>query len=391
MLILCGGRLLLMADRMLAGEVEFRLHSPYRDILPPRDLPAGAEESAPATFVDHGEELAYRLWLDGGCELAGAARVDEDGWWVTREVEILRDRTVMAAGEKRFRAAARRQGLFVRPPPVREGEGVPDDPAVLLAYGRRVAEESAAAGRPVQAKSDEELRSLGADRWRRFVVIARRLPVWGEVVRAAERSYWRRLPHAEFWLLVADARPVVISATSGRLIDGARRLAAHAAAGRRSPGVWVVRREYADDAAELEDVVRLNAANPALSPVDRVRLAECLRPAYRAEAARNSGRPGGEFTDLSSRLPTRGRRSGRRLKRRKAGAPVRVAERLADAAGMSRLTYEKYGRLLNAEPPTPPTPPGANAARYWRRVGDVVALPEPPAAWAAPGQAPLAA
>ena len=374
-----------MANRMLAADVEFVLHSPYRDILPARDLPPGAEESAPDTFVDHVEELSYRLWLDGGCELGGA-RVDADGWWLTREVEILRDRCLMAVGEKKFQSAARRQGLFVRPPPVREGEGVPDDPEVLLAYGRRVAEESAAAGRPVQAKSDAELRSLAADRWRRFGALMRRLPVWGDVVRAAERSYWRRLPNVEFWLLVADARPVVISSTSGRLIDGRRRLVAHAAAGRRSPGVWVVRREYADDAAELEDVVRLNAANPALPPAERVRLAERLRPAYRAEAARNSGRPGGEFVDLSGRLPTHGRRSGRRLKRRKAGAPVRVADRLADAAGLSRKTYEKYCRLL-AEPPAPPSTGAASlpAAKYWRRVADVVELPP------APGQAPLAA
>ena len=156
------------------------------------------------------------------------------------------------------------------------------------------------------------------------------------ILRRGNEESRRQVPHAEFWRLVADKRPVVISSTTGRLIDGLRRINAHRAAGRRSPGIHARRRSYRSEVAEFIDVIRRNAGNPALPLAERVRLAERLRPAYLPEAAeeedaRNSGWPAGGFIDLSGAL-ARGRPR----------TPAHVDRLLAAAAGVTRAVYAHW-------------------------------------------------
>lgn len=367
-----------MVEILPAVEIEYVVHAGLRSVLPARGLPPGVAEAAPAKFMAWRERLAFEDWVAGGCEVEWP-QVDSAGYWLTREVEVCRDREAMAAWRRDMTARARRAKLFEPPPPAGEGEEAPDDRAALVAYGRRCLSAAADRGAPPPVKApagDVEVAEYARRVWGRWASLMRRAPSIADVVA---RSYCRRVPHAEFWRLVADMRPVVISATSGRLIDGLRRVEAHLAAGRRSPGVPVVRRAYESDHAEREAVVRLNASNPALSPLARVRLAEWMRPAYRAVAARNSGRPGGELIDLSGALPTKGRR-GRRLKRKK-GAAVRVDDRLADLAGMSRPTFVKYLARAPAAPMPPPAFWAAStvAADAVAVAADAVAAPPPPA------------
>lgn len=343
-----------VVDVRAAAEVPVDLHEPFRRLLPTvpaRALPDGLAEEAVGHWRDKSDEFEFASWLRDGRH-ADRPQVNEQGFYTCSEVAVLRGRVRLADWREEVRAAGRRAALFGPLPPHSTLDVVPDDPAALLDYGRDFKAAMVAAGHDVSASTDAELTRYGRSRWEAWGRVMRRCPFPWVVYREARN---RIVPHARFWWLVADTRPVVISARTGRLIDGLRRLRAHVVAGDRSPGVPVVWLDYADDAAEREAVVRLNAANPALPSLGRVRLAEYLRPAYRRQAAANSGRRGGEFTDLSGTLRQVGR-LGAKLKRKDGGA-VRVNERLADVAGLSRKTYELYRRRLReGDAPAPAVP-----------------------------------
>lgn len=344
-----------------AAEVSYTLHPARREILGPRPpLPARAE-SAVDRFADVGEAIRYHAWLADGCQ-RGGREVASDGFWVGLEVNVMRDRAIMAGWRRTVRRYAARNDVYEPPPPnIDAGPSAPGDAAAMLAYGRQCREVLLAKGAEVKAKSDRELAALGRRAWHAWARILRLRPPPTEAIA---RSYCRQIRDGALWSLVADRRPILLSTrTAGRpiLLDGHRRLLAHAAVGRRSPGVNVLQTSYADLAEEREAIVTANAASPALAAVDRVRIAECLRPAYRRKAARNSGRPAGEFRDLSGTLPRVGRR-GARLKRRPAARAVRVNERLAAAAAMSVNTYERHLRRLRGGGPKAAVPPPPAAA-----------------------------
>ena len=304
-------------------------------------------------LTDHDRDL-YRRWRAGAPvparNLAGGGQI-----WVDALVRLMRGRSHVQAVRRRGLAIARRDGLWEPAPPLGDVDA--------LAYGYRCLAAAARAGRPVPAMArggEDAVYHYGADvcrRWMTAYAQADEGCPYGPA--ASERDLCARSmlppcgPHFEFWRLVADTRPIVVAAPSGRLIDGARRLSFHAALGRRSPGVLVERRAYDGEQAEREAVVRLNAANPALSMEARVRLAECLRPDFRREAARNCGRARYHVPEWSSGLPAVGRRGAPR----KPPRPRRVNDRLADVVGVRRPTYEAYLRRLSA-----PVAEGAAAA-----------------------------
>ena len=332
-------------DVVDAREVPRVLYSPYRDLLSARGaLPPGDADAAAALahWRDKRDYLEFRQWAGDPRRNIDRPQVNEDGFFECSEVRTLRDQWWLSTWRNETRAAAKVSGIY-EPPPDFGVDEVPTDPDMLEGYGEECRAALAEKGMaPDKPETREVAIRRGRAAWGRWVRLARRMPP-ARVISG--RSYGEIVPHRRYWELVADTRPIVISARTGRLIDGLRRLDAHLAAGRRSPGVHVVRRAYPDDAAEREAVIALNASNRAIGPLARVALAELLRPAYRRQAAKNSGRPGGEFTDLAGKLPTVGRR-GARPKKRREGRAVRTNERLAAVAGMSRPTYEKYLRLL---------------------------------------------
>lgn len=341
-------------------EVEYTLHAPYRDILPARDVPSpDAVAAAVRKWCTKGDRWDHDDWVRKGCP-PDTGPVD-GRFYICREVKILRDRAAKPAYRKEVKAAALRARVFVRAPPPEWGIDVPDDRGAVFDYGDECRDDLRKHGHAEPPPGEEATIALGRRMWEAWRRILLRVP---PVECGALRPVRWPVQHGDFWSLVADTRPVVISSTTGRLIDGLARLNAHRAAGRRSPGVPVVRCAYRHEGAEFAAVIYHNAANPALPKVERVRLAELLRPAFRWAAARNSGRPAGEFTDLSGTLPAA---------RRKKGAPVRVADRLAAVAGMSRPTYARWLAALReggeavrdlaaAEP----------AAEFWRDVGTAV-------------------
>ena len=272
----------------------------------------------------------------------------------------MRDRVIMADWRRTVRQYAARHGVYEPPPPdIDAAAGAPGDQAAMLEYGRQCREVLRGKGAEVRAKSDKELAALGRRAWHGWARILRLRP---PPAASIDRSYCRRISDGALWALVADRRPILLSTrVAGRpiLLDGERRLLAHLAVGRRSPGANVLQLSYSGPAEEREVIVAANAANPALPAAERVRIAEHLRSEYRRAAARNSGRPGGEYRDLSGTLPRVGRR-GARLRRRR-DAPVRVNDRLAHLAGMSRNTYERHLRRLRAAGPEAAVPPPAAA------------------------------
>ena len=323
-------------------------HSPLRSVLACRPPPPEVDVAAAVEFFrTESMRDAYWGWRGGKAPparyLAGGGQ-----FWVDDEVWHMRWRSHVEEARRRAHAIARRDGLWEPAPPM---SYVVDDQA----YGSRCLAAAARAGRPAPAMARggrDAVHAYGVDVRRRWEAAYAESD---EGCPYASGMGWKECPCARtmlppcgpyfaFWSLIADMRPIVVAVESGCLIDGARRLSFHAALGARSPGVPVERRAYGGEQAEREAIVALNAGNPAMPPIERVRLAEAMRPYYRREAARNCGRARYEVPEWSSGLPAVGRRGAPREPPR----PRRVNDRLAALAAMRRPTYERHLARLSA-------------------------------------------
>ena len=337
-----------MAVLARAADLHFELHARYRECLacrpapPPVDLPA-----ALGYFNKWNGAERVQAWIDDGRPADARA---PDGFYVDPVVSYLRWRRHIEGAPKAARAYAAGHAILRPEPDV----VINPWPQADEEYGRRCVEYSQARSWPLpEITPDFDFEAYG--RRRRAAWIG----AYGRSDRNCQYSHLRgrarfcalmrlppRVPHHEFWSLVADERPVIISATSGRLIDGLRRVEAHRAAGDRSPGVPVEWRVYEDDDEEFSAAVEANGANPHLDRLDRARIVDpALRDKFRREAARNSGHARYEEPRHSSAVPDVGP-TGRP---RRPPKPVRVNDRLAAAAGMSRPTFERCLRQAAAD------------------------------------------
>ena len=336
-----------MVELVAVADLTFALHAPFRAVLACRPAPPAVDVAAAVeSWLSPRHRQAYERWLAAGAD-GGQPRAK---FYLDHYVQSIR----FAAHVRTVRAKAKRiaygDALLEPPPPLHLY--LEDD----LAYGRHCHDIALRRGIPtVEPRSDEAFRTYGASVRARWHAAYRRAdegcpypPGGGLGAQAYQPSGGLCAlayppsppPYAAFWRLVADERPVVISRTSGRLIDGLRRVEAHRAAGGRSPGVPVEWREYDDEQYELIDVCALNAKNPDLPPAVRAAIAAAPSEHYRRQAARNSGRSRYHEPEWSGPPPPTA--GGRRGPPRPPKPPVRVVDRLAALAGMSRPTFEKY-------------------------------------------------
>lgn len=333
-----------MSDVVIVApaEITYQVHEPYRDVLACRPTPAGTDAvAAVQTFAHLGEAARLARWIEAGRPAGEGNPTGGGRVWITGEVRDIRYRTHVREVRRKAEAIARRRDL-------REPQPYRDEHELDADYGRRcvrVGSRREGYRRPGPIDDADCMQEYGRRirrRWNSVYEAADEDCTWrvlggGRLECARERV---KLPKGhEYWTLVADRRPVVIAAESGRLIDGLQRILAHRLAGDRSPGIPVEYREYDNDsAAELEDVCRLNASHPDMPPLAAVQIASAMIPHYRREAARNSGQSRYREPEWSSDMPAYGRHG----RRRKAPLPRRVSDRLAALCDMRRPTFEHW-------------------------------------------------
>ena len=363
------------AKTCAASEIEYELYEPYRRLLAPRPAPPPvAVDKALAEWHTINDEVRFKRWLKGGRQpsaeppvlgptpdaryggtrYAGTAGTVVGRFWVDRFVINCRFRDHVAAVRKAATSVAHTARPFLPGP-------APEKNDSALAFTARTYKHFESKGSLAEYGPTEPGKA-GVIAWGK-----RRYDRWIRIMNEVDVACpydWRHGPcalaacwpvgrHNAFWRLLSSELPVVISATTGRLIDGLRRLEAHRAAGDRSPGVRVEYREYPIEDAERRDVITLNAKTPGLPKPAKAALADQLRAEWREEAASNSGRSRYEEPKHSTQLPAHGRR-GAPLRQRR--PPVRVNDRLAAAAGMSTSTFKKY-RPRGPKPQDPAAAP----------------------------------
>lgn len=361
------------AKTCAADEIKCEVYEPYRLLLVARPTTKTRAEAALARFRCLVDEQRFERWRAGGHKPstgrpalgptpaprygegsdAGTAGVVIGNFWTDREVINCRFRWHVTAVRETAKNLARERRLPHALP--KRGESVPDFTERLYKslYPNKDRLKKYGPSQPgQQGKID-----WGERMYNRYRVCLYDADLdcrfdWRHGP-CGLASTWPRTAHDEFWRLLSSELPIVISARSGRLIDGLRRLEAHRAAGDRSPGVRVEYRQYETDEAERADVIDLNADVPGLSAPARAAIAEHRRDAWREEAAYNSGHSRYEEPRHSRPLRAHGRR-GAPLKPRH---PVRVNDRLADLAGMSTSTFEKYRPRDGPKPQDPAAAP----------------------------------